>query len=314
MKKKEMLRASVFILLFLALFISIPRLVTDNQVMIRFTNSISYDARIYDTRRLDDGNFDYIAIGSSMTLNNLNSQVLKDYLEPRGETFYNFASWGTTMTDDKIWLEILLEKYQPKGVILFSSMEGFEGTPKDIDKKDIADYIKGRRQSSFYLKHSVFADLEYIKEYAESRQSTTHYGSLQFDERGGVPLSVYAGDIDHDRWEKTFTEVFHEDNIEYESLRSMSEMLKEKGIKFYFVQMPSRLHYVADENSRNILDQHVRTCETILNETGQYFYNGIDYELFSDAYFSDYTHMNVEGSMLMTSLFIENLLHPSLSE
>lgn len=312
MKIKNFLRSIIFIVILIALFVYIPRFSTNNQVLIRFTNSISYDAKIYETRRLTENNFDYIAIGSSMTLNNLNSDVLQGFLNERGENFYNFASWGTTMSDNQIWLEILLEKYNPKGVIIFSSMEDFEGNAKPIDKDAVSAYIRGRQQSSFYLKHSVFSDLTYINEYRKLVGDTTSYDSLHFDEYGGVNLSVYEDSIEQNRWEKTFTEIYNKDNINYNALQSISQTLKEKGIDFYFVQMPSRPNYVADENSRNILNQHVSTCEAIINETDQYFYNGINYELFSDFYFSDYTHMNVEGSMLITNLFINNSLSPSL--
>lgn len=312
MKKKKLLGSIIFIFLFLVLYVSIPRLVTGNQVLIRFTNSISFNSKIYETRRLTEDNFDYLAIGSSMTLNNLNSNTLQGFLNERDENFYNFASWGTTIQDNETWLEILLEKYNPKGVIMFSSMEDFEGENKPIDKEDVSAYIRGRQQSTFYLKHSVFNDLTYINEYKELVGDTLSYDSLHYDESGGVNLSVYTDSIESNRWNKTFTETFHEDNIQYSALRTISQTLKEKGIDFYFVQMPSRPNYVADENARSILNQHVATCESIINETGQHFYNGIDYELFSDFYFSDYTHMNVEGSMLMTNLFIENSLKPTL--
>ena len=308
MKTKDFLRFIIFIALLLALFVYIPRLATGNQVLIRFTNSISFDAKIYETRRLEEENFDYLAIGSSMNLNNLNSQVLKSYLDTRNETFYNFASWGTTLSDNQLWLDILLEKYNPKGVIMFSSMEDFDGEIKPIDKEDVSHYIGGRMQSSFYLKYGVFADLTYINEYLELKGDTSSYDSLHFDENGGVNLTVYGDSVEKNRWEKPFSEVYEQDNIHYDALHTISQSLKDKGIDFYFVQMPSRPNYVAEESAKDILNQHVQTCEAILNETGQHYYNGIDYDLVSDFYFSDYTHMNVEGSMLMTDLFIKNCL------
>lgn len=308
MKKKKLIGSIIFVLLFMSLYISIPRLATHNQVLIRFTNSISFDAKIYETRRLTEDNYDYIALGSSMTLNNLNSNTLQGFLNESGDQFYNFASWGTTIQDNETWLEILLEKYNPKGVIMFSSMEDFEGNNKPIDKEDVSAYIRGRQQSSFYLKHSVFNDLTYMNEYKELAGDTLSYDSLHFDGYGGVNLAVYTDSIEANRWNKTFSEVYEENNIQYEALKTISKLLKEKDIDFYFIQMPSRPNYVADENARNVLNQHVARCESIINETGQIFYNGIDYELFSDFFFSDYTHLNVEGSMLITDLFIQNCL------
>lgn len=311
MKMKRVIAAVVFLVLAVGLYVGIPRVLTGNHVLVRFTNSISLDARIYETRRLPEENYDYLAVGSSMTMNNLNSDVLLNYLGPLGEKFYNFSVWGVTVEDIENWTEVLLEKYKPKGIIMFSSMEDFDGEEKDYDYKDISRYIRGYPESMFYLHYGVFGDLHYYDEYAELQGYKNDYDSLDFDANGGVALEVYGIERSMNRWEKQFAEEYQQDGPSYESLYQMAAKLKQKGIDFYFIQVPSRPNYMAAEGAKEVLEQHMERCRDIVESSGQYYYSAVDYEQYSDQYFSDYTHMDVHGATMLTQEFLENVFIPS---
>ena len=113
------------------------------------------------------------------------------------------------------------------------------------------------------------------------------------------------------RWDKQFAEVYQQDGPSYESLYQMASKLKLKGIDLYFVQVPSRPNYMAAEGAKEVLDQHIERCRDIVESSGQYYYSAVDYEQYSDQYFSDYTHMDVHGATMLTQEFLENVLIPS---
>lgn len=308
---KQFLGTVLFLSIVVGIYTFGPRLLTGNKLLIRFTNSISFDARIYDIRQKTVPNYDYLAIGSSMTMNNLNSDVMMNYLGPMGENFYNCSAWGLSVQDMKNWMNVLLKKYQPKGIIMFGSMEDFDEVEQNYNYEDISRYLNGARQSSFYLEYGVFGDLSYYKEYEKLREGNNSYDSLNFDDNGGVILEVYGIDRAMNRWEKKFTEEFIQNNENYQSLYEMASELKKQGIDFYYVQMPSRQMYVTDTMGDEILNSHVERCREVVEGSGQYYYNAINYEKYSDDYFSDYTHMNEHGSLLITQEFLENVFIPS---
>ena len=63
-----------------------------------FSNSISFNEKIDFIRDRDLSKIEYIAIGSSMTLNNIDSETMVKYL---GENYLNLGSRGFKISETK---------------------------------------------------------------------------------------------------------------------------------------------------------------------------------------------------------------------
>ena len=82
---------------------------------------------------------DVISVGSSMTLNNLNSISVVNNLAT--ESYINTGSWGMTMKDDFTLLKILCGARCLKVLIINSCLADFQQTDKNIDCEILKKYL-----------------------------------------------------------------------------------------------------------------------------------------------------------------------------
>lgn len=82
----------VFIVKVLFLLIPVPVILlyySNKNFLPLITSNISLDAKIHETQKIKNCKLELISIGSSMTLNNLNSKILTDSLKM---SYYNFGA------------------------------------------------------------------------------------------------------------------------------------------------------------------------------------------------------------------------------
>lgn len=307
LKKISLLMIFILVILYGSAFIQ------RNSIWV-LTNSLSADAKLCYARKMKAEELDVIAIGSSMTLNNLNSAVLRKEL-PDKTRYFNYSAWGLTMEDSKILLDNLLQTSKPSSVIMFSNIvDFFDGNESRYKGKDLRNYMDGLAWNDVFLalKYGFPHNLESIKNYAGCQEAWDGYTSLCFDPYGGVPLEIYGENINKVRWDT----VLSENNVkekQYEELKNLCKLAKEEGIRFYFVQTPFRLHYLG-ENGAEYMENHQRRCRQIVEESGQYYYNAAQSGKYDDSYFSDYIHLNKEGSELLTEEFAKYYMNYELRE
>src|SRR5437764_904180 len=89
------------------------------------TNSISFDAKIAELNHQKFKRVDILGLGSSMTLNNINSQIVADSLS---SNYYNISSWGLQMSDLNSLAHYYVPKFKPKYILMLSSVTDFRVT------------------------------------------------------------------------------------------------------------------------------------------------------------------------------------------
>ena len=242
-----------------------------------------------------------LAIGSSITLNNLHSETVVNKLKTT--SYFNVASWGMNIEDDYLLLKVMHEVYKVDTIIIASSISEFELPVKVINHKRIKRYLaSGNFVASLF--HIKCFNLRYMvdntKYTKQVKASKNQYESLIFDQYGAVEIDDTDFKIDPDRWDDNFNEdKLNLSNFSY--LDSISSFCKSNGIKLLFFQSPFRKGIFENLNTKKseALDQYVKRISGILKRDDHIFVDS-DKILWDDSLFVDSEHMSVKGAKLFT--------------
>lgn len=283
------------------------------------TNSISFDAKIAYLNEKKIQRVEIAAVGSSLSLNDLSSQVVKDSLKV---SYFNFASWGLQMSDIREMITGMILSYHPKYVIIASSFEEFENAGNVVSIKNYVEtpyFIKQHFEEYFYIKNfnSVFDIIHRKKELDILTAEKSYYNSLFFDELGGVMMNIPKPKISVKRWNehKEFPTVYT--NNQYKELLLLSKTLKENHIRLMFVCTPLKKSYINTSAIRHAIDYHFAICKSIVEKyDGVYLnFDGTDTNNFAaDSLFVDQYHLSNAGAILFTKKITHALksLYPDL--
>ena len=288
--RRFILKLSLFVLP-----VALAIIIMANGKVIPFSSSISLDSKIYELKLRNFDRLETIAVGSSMTLNNLNSEV---WVKETGDSsFYNISSWGQSITDDSQLIRVLVPIYHPSRVVIFAHCSDFYNSGIE-NISLIGAYLRHKLQfSNVHFKVlSIYSDTEQL--YSDAKKDTLEYTNLNYDAFGGVALNVYGSHIEDDRWNKTTNFVFSPDNGYYSELSDLCSYLKEQDITLIMVNTPSRFHYCSDRIDD--VYKHIHHCDSILTSHGQIFINEMDFQAYPDTLFADCSHLNRHGASILT--------------
>ena len=249
-----------------------------------------------------------LAIGSSMTLNNLHTNTIKQYTN--SDSYLNVASWGMSIMDDFEFLKMFDKMYDIDQLIISSNLMDFVHVEKNVDYPFIINYLHGKKINTY---HSFIKnwDLRYYYKnikYAHKVRNCIHdYEYLKYDTHGAVNFKKDQFVIDEKRWNN---DLYDKPGAEqqYMYLDSISEYCKEKGIKILFFQSPIRQGLVSKLNpfKRNNINSHVMKVKTIIMKNSNIFVDA-NKTNWSDSLFVDATHFNEEGAKLFTEFCFKNI-------
>ena len=275
-----------------------------------FTNSISFDAKILNAKNSYITKVDILAMGSSMTLNNLASKVIMDSLK---SSYFNFASWGMQMGDTKKVLANYLPKYKPKCVLICSSLLDFitSGNGDEIDHYiNTPNFFKDHQMQYFYMRnYNSIASIKERKEYLRLLENVVDsYESLKFDTGGGVLLNVPPSKISKERWDQhdVFPSIYTK--TQYNELMSICSLLHTEHVSLVFVQPPIRKAYVSSIKTSDLIKAHFLKCKKIVEQYGGTYLNASDNKTFlDDKMFVDQFHLSGVGAVIFTKSIIGDL-------
>lgn len=266
------------------------------------TNSISFDAKLKNVEDRKDKHADLLAIGSSMTLNNLDSKVITDSLT---QSYYNLASWGLQMDDIKKMLEYYVPIVKPKAVLIASSTRDFEAMGNETVSSYIntPEYLKNFKPYFYYENFNPLLSIAVRKkELITDSKLTDNYSSLAYDKNGGVLLNVSPANIaTGGRWDAKFPFPTKFTEHQYKVLDSLADFLNKKNIKLFFIQQPIRKAYQSFLKDPYILRHHFTMTENIIRKNNGVYLNLIDMpEFATDKYFADQHHLMAAGATIAT--------------
>jgi len=249
-------------------------------------------------------NLTVLAIGSSMTLNNLNSETI---VREFGKSYFNISSWGLKMEEDFKIIKICDSFYKPKIVLISSNLIDFQLSSKSIDYNNFKKYVfKGNTHISLYNNLKQF--FEDSKKYHNYRANDKTYRYLSFDSYGGINYSPKNFKILKERWNGENFRYLKADENQYRYLDSIARFCSTRDIKFIFAQSPYRKGWTSNlsDAESDILESHILRIKKIIEENKGSFINS-QLRKWDDSLFVDYSHLNKVGSKIYTSYIIESL-------
>lgn len=257
------------------------------------TDSVSFDVKADAIADANIDQLDVLGLGSSISLNNLGSKAIQDYI---GDDFsyYNFSSWGLTMKDLNVMIPVLVEKYQPKVLIIASGPMDFERQKVGMcDSEEYRWYIEGKNTSYFYAKNTDMYGL--IQRKRTVNKYTSHANPEQrihllFDEWGGCNLTTKKENYQWFRYnDNLMTETVDE---QYEELRKICAFTEKKDVKLIFVISPMKKDpNCVDQDCKDFVKNHIARARKLVESEGQLFLDLHSYHSYPDSLFCDESHL-----------------------
>lgn len=262
------------------------------------TNSTFFDVKMLAVQKHHIKNIKLLAMGSSITLYELNSKmIVQNFNLP----YYNFASWGLQIADMNRLLTSLVKINKPKYIIICSSLTDFANAPNSsyLNYINTNDYIKDNFPEFFYFKN-------YNSIHQIIRRKFDTY-PLVLDNWGGASLSASAMDKNNGKWNKhdIFPTKYTRSN--YEALDSLSSFLNDQKIKLVFVQAPLKNSYASTGQYDHLLVTHFNRCRSIIEGNGGIYLNYYNTTIFTDSLFVDQYHLQSGGSVILTKQIVAGL-------
>ena len=130
------------------------------------------------------------------------------------------------------------------------------------------------------------------------------YGSLVYDEFGGVILDISKDKINPERWNNDILN-YNVSETELNSLQSVIQFLCLKNIKIVIAISPQREGLITNGNMIRINTELNKISRVVKNQKG-IFINSFDAGNWSDSLFVDYTHLNRVGTIKYTNFIVNN--------
>jgi hypothetical protein len=259
------------------------------------SGNVCLDEKVRFLRNSPTKQCDVLVIGSSMALNNIDSEAMLKHL-PLGTRLLNAGAYNMKISQTRALLECLLAVYRPRSVILVCGLMDFNktGPTPVLDSPELIQFING--SSSWVLVLLRHFDLQYYVKWSfrilQSRSSRKDYFSVMFDAWGSIPLEISFPKVDERRWNlKVDPEQL--DPAEYEEFARVADVVRNKGLSLICIQPPMRQGAVP-VGATAAVDQHWRRMERVLGSRGFHLWNFNAIGL-GDEYFADYSHLNERG-------------------
>lgn len=269
-----------------------------------YSNSISFNEKMDFIRHKDLNKIEYIVLGSSMSLNNIDSEIM---IEKFGENYLNLASWGFKFSDIELFLQNMLGYFPNlKSVIISSNLMDYS----DIRLVEIIiNYPNLKRSLEYFpgiFSYFIDLDIKYLLNNSrgnEGRKSNiSFYQSLDFDEYGGVVLNIPPDNIDEKRWVKNLND-YRVSKYQIEKLNGVIDVLKQKQIKLYITFSPLRPGSQTLEEHEKYEIQ-IKKIENELAKRDVEFINCNSIYPWNDSLYVDYAHLNKKGTEIYTDLIL----------
>lgn len=273
-----------------------------------FSNSYSYNEKMEFVRKTSIRP-DVIAIGSSMSLNNLDSETITKRLQT--DSYLNLSSWGMSLKDIYSLLKLQSEIHKPHTLIMSSGIVDFQEVDKSVDYTTLEEYLRSNDKEEILFHLECFNLKYYISKfkYAKFVRSSIHeYEYLGYDKYGAVNFNGKDFHIDSSRWNRDYMNFGSIETSYYSHLDSITTFCKNNNISLLFLESPYRkgLYSKFDTEKLGRLNAHIQKVESIVNKDDHEFINANEV-IWDDSLFVDGTHLNAIGAKLFTEYCLNKL-------
>ncbi len=250
-----------------------------------------------------------LALGSSMTLNNLSSpEVIAHF----GDTGYvNMGAWGMDLEQCNSMARVLVPILKPHTVMVMGNLS--DAVPDvqrhSLDTARVSAYLVGWSTPEAYLRS--LRPAYYLREMERNRIRMLDQGNYEFmnvDGHGWAPLMIPADRIDRGRWERRPPKAERLNKTECDKLADLGGYLQRQGVRLVYIQSPYRAGVLTTDVD-SVVRGHVRHLRTLLEPLGHAVLDATD-RRWADSLFVDYSHLNKRGARLVTAHALTQLDAP----
>ena len=251
---------------------------------------------------------DIVTIGSSMSLNNVASEVVVDHF--KNHSYLNYASWGFNIKEDYDCFQFILHHDKPLVLIMSVNVGDFADREvnKVIDYQNVEKYLSTNNLITDFIERSytpsyLAKQFEYGK---KVKCNIGHYDCLNYDQYGAVMMDAKGFQIDSVRWNQRGMPKFEESNYSY--LDSIALLCSQHNIKLIVMHSPCRKGIFVDAkfDSAN-WENHILKIKKVQDRRNFTFVNAADI-VWEDKYFVDANHLNRDGAVLFTQYCLDRSL------
>jgi len=270
-----------------------------------FSSSSSFDTKLwkYYRQHQADG-VDVLAIGSSLTYYNLNSDIVLKNI-PVHSQYYNLSSWHFT-TEDLLKMSYFIKhSVKPKMLIWLDTEYLYKEQAKTKEDKSIPNSLELSLFDKGFYEFSYLKSLNLLRMKNRSTQlikeinsGTKVFGNQSIDNWGGTFIQDNPN----------FVEKKHylPDSSAYQRLNELCKFFEENNIKIIYVNSPYSSFSSKSAQDRENIVKHAETVKQIVEASGNIFVDGYSFSGKSDSLFADDGHMNLAGSQWLTTNIFQN--------
>jgi len=265
----------------------------------RLTANIAVNEQVHRLALLPTTQVDILAIGSSMTLNNLATAPLLDHF---GTTSYqNAAAWGIGAAELERYAPVLIRHFRPRQVIVVTNMVDLQrGSPMGAaDTASISAHLRSKGGPSTYLRHWNMP--YYLRQMETNRirfSDPGNYEYLGYDAHGASTLEVPKALIDQGRFNEVPPRMADLDTARIAAFARFARYLRQEQVELLVFCSPYR-----DGLRTSTVEADAAAYATLLRAIvephGHRLVNG--YEMhWPDDLFCDASHMDHAGADAFT--------------
>jgi hypothetical protein len=261
----------------------------------RLTANVALNEQVQRVARLPYGSTQVLALGSSMTLNNLASGPVVDHFDT--PDMINAGAWGMGALETALVGPELVDHVGPSTVIMVMNLMDFlPGTPlKEKDVDAIREHLANGGSAWDHLKY--WDAPWFLRQMGLNRIRFTdpgNYEYLGFDPHGAATLEVPADRILPSRFDQAPPKPEELLETYYTSFAAFSTWLRERDKDLIVLISPYRQGLRTQQLER-LNATHAGRLQQILESSGHQMVNGNE-RIWPDSMFNDASHLDRAGA------------------
>ncbi len=274
----------------------------------RISDNISLNEKMRFYKRTGPEHLDLFAVGSSMTLNNLNSaEVIAHFGAVR---YMNFGAWGFSLRNTRDMILALQARNQASTVLVCANLMEFSTEIPDLplDTAKLMRYLWHDPEAFAYLREPKPS--YYLTNMVSNRirmNDPNNYEYLRFDANGGCTLDVADDKRPDDRWNKPAPPPEAMIDSAYNDVAGIGKALAARHVRLIWLHSPFREGVSTTAVHQRVL-AHIARLRGILEPMGHTVLDA-EAETWPDSLYSDHSHFRSIGARLFTRECLGQLDH-----
>lgn len=271
----------------------------------RITDNLAVNEKLaFAMKHFPDG-VDVLSIGSSMTLNNLNSTEMMAHF---GNVRYlNAGAWGIGASELDVLGPAMAKRFTPKTVIVSTNMMDF-AKQDNLLVGDSMSIARCFREPVIlgYLRH--WDAPYYLREMETNKiryNDAGNYEYLNYDAHGGATLSIPWDRISRTRYDLVPPTAQELSPERYAAFTRFAEDLQHRGIRLVVFESAYR-NGIRNADNDAVQQAHVARLRSIIGPLGGVLVDA-NQRRWDDLLYVDSSHFGPEGSKEYTAYCLSQL-------